>query len=127
MGILGEIHPSITKGALSELNLSLVMSAKKAKTKYKPLNKYPRVSRDIALMINEDVSHDLLVRVIKQAGRPYLVDINLFDIYEKDGNKSMAFTLSFESLDKTLVDEEISQIIENILNSLLKELNVTLR
>lgn len=127
LGILGEIHPSITKGALSELNLSLVMSAKKAKTKYKPLNKYPRVSRDIALMINEDVSHDLLVRVIKQAGRPYLVDINLFDIYEKDGNKSMAFTLSFESLDKTLVDEEISQIIENILNSLLKELNVTLR
>ena len=127
MGILGEIHPSITKGALSELNLSLVMSAKKAKTKYKPLNKYTRLSRDIALMINEDVSHDLLVRVIKQAGRPYLVDINLFDIYEKDGNKSMAFTLSFESLDKTLVDEEISQIIENILNSLLKELNVTLR
>lgn len=127
LGLFGELHPQLNKGVLAEINLSFIMGLKKAKTKYTPLNKYPRVSRDIALVVNDEVTHEEIIRVIKNAGRPYLESINLFDIYEKEDNKSMAYTLVFESKEKTLVDDEINQMVNNILESLKEKLNITLR
>lgn len=132
LGVMGELHPQhkVERGVGAEFNLSLIMDAKKAKTQYTSLNKYPRVQRDIAVVVDSSVSNEAILRVITKAGRPYLVGAQVFDVYQKDKldtSKSMAYHLTFESDKKTLLDEEVNEAVDNILNLLGKELNAQLR
>lgn len=132
VGLLGELHPQhkVSHGVLCELNFSFIINMKKAKTKYKPLNKYPRVKRDLAILVDKSVSNEKLVELIKKAGRPYLVSCELFDVYQKDVNDlqhSLAYSLVFESNEKTLVDSDVTDAITKIINSLSEQVSATLR
>lgn len=128
LGILGEVHPQkIDKAVLAEINLSQIIASKRAKVNYKPLSRYPRVSRDIALLVDPEITHDQIVRTIKKGGGRLLTEVVLFDIFQLPNKKSMAYRLTFESFDHTLSENEIHSSMESILSLLKDQLGASLR
>ena len=98
---------------------------------YEKLPKYPSVLRDIAVIVEKSVFADKLMATIRESAEQYLVAVDLFDIYtgkqvEKD-MKSLAFNLEFRSDEKTLTDEEIEPILNNIVSQLQTNFNARLR
>ncbi len=132
VGVIGRIHPEISKDSVYvfEINLNKLLSKKVSKMKFKDISVYPTVNKDIAFTIDKNVTADEISKVIKKAGGNLLVNYKLFDIYTNQilGNKkSVAYSLTFGSNNKTLTDEEINPIIEKIIESLQKAFNAELR
>ena len=96
----------------------------------KPLPKFPAVTRDIAVVVDESVGAGTMMDTIRKAAKN-LEDVRLFDIYrgEKLGadKKSVAYALSFRAADRTLTDEEIASAINKILKALSENHSAELR
>lgn len=137
LGIVGEIHPKLAKelgvGALilAEINLELFLQQKATKVKYAPLNKYPVVQRDIALVIKTEVSAGSIESTIKKAGKSIVKGVEFFDVYTgshvEEGSKSIALSLYYQADDHTLEDAEINGIHQKIVSALEVELQAKLR
>ena len=98
--------------------------------KFKEISIYPTIKKDIAIMIDKDITSDEISKVIKKAGGNLLVAQEIFDVYTNAilGNKkSVAYSLTFGSNSKTLTDDEINPVLEKIISSLEKTLNAELR
>ena len=90
-------------------------------TNFAPWSPYPFISRDIALWVPRGVESSEVYKVIKEnAGELLLGEPRLFDEFEKEGRKSYAFRLVFQSLDRTLTDDEVSRPMEKITAALTK-------
>ena len=91
---------------------------------YHPPSQFPSMDRDISLQVKRDVSSDDLFRTIRSEGGKILTDVSLFDVYQAkdvgDDNKSLAFSLKFQSKASTLKDSEVDGVVTSILNSLNK-------
>lgn len=85
---------------------------------YEPISKYPAIVRDIAVFvpINEKVEN--ILDVIENTAGKLLIDTDLFDIYENEERKSLAFHLIFQSPEKTLTDEEVNSVMNKIFETL---------
>lgn len=133
IGIIGRVHPKISKENVyvMEINLDKLLCKKVGTMKYKEISKYPNVKKDLAIVIDKNISAVQIEKVIKQAGGSLLTNIKLFDVYEgnniEKGKISIAYSLTFENMDKTLTDEEINKVIEKIVKALEKQLKATLR
>ena len=139
LGIMGEIHPDVAAnyGMDGErvycCELMFGAIARKADTEvvYTPLPKYPSTSRDIALLVDEEMEVGSIEKVIKQHGKAILESVRLFDVYRgkqvEEGKKSVAFTLVYRDKDKTLTDEEVAEVHEGVLEALREKLNAVLR
>ena len=138
VGYVGQIHPNLLNELDSdkpvyggEIYYSQLRKYFNDKIMFKPISKYPIVERDLAVLVDDSVTWDSIVKCIKEVGGQYLDDVSLFDIYRGEqvgkGKKSMAFNLIFVSYDKTLNLEEIDQVIQNILKELREKLNAELR
>ena len=132
VGIIGRIHPQIAKEPVFvlEINLDKLLAKKVGKMKFKDISIYPTVNKDIAIILNKDITSDEISKVIKKAGGNFLVNQKLFDVYTNQilGNKkSVAYSLTFGSNSKTLTDEEINPIMEKIIQALEKNFKAELR
>ena len=138
LGIMGEVHPEVcdkyginTKCYCSELMFDVVMKAANIEKAYKPLPKYPSTSRDIALLVTEDVQVGMLGNIIKENGSDILEKIKLFDVYRGkqigEGQKSVAFSLTYRGADKTLTDEDVAKVHNKVLSELKEKAKATLR
>ena len=129
IGQFGVLHPEIEikDAMLAEIDLTSVFETKKAKTRFTALNRYPRVERDLAIVVDHEVKSADLIKTIKKAGRPFLQEVDVFDVFILPGKKSLAFSLSFESKDKTLTEQEINDAINSIVESLKKNHGALLR
>ena len=139
LGIMGEVHPDAAANFglegvrvyCAELMFGAV--ARKADTEivYKPLPKYPSTSRDIALLVDEEMEVGNIENVIRQKGGQILESVRLFDVYRgeqvEEGKKSVAFNLVYRDRNKTLTDEEVTDVHENVLQALKEKLNAVLR
>jgi phenylalanyl-tRNA synthetase beta chain len=98
---------------------------------YKPLPRYPAVSRDIAVIISDDIPVKDIENALKSKGGKYLEEIRLFDVYRgeqvPEGKKSVAYTLVFRSPDRTLVDDDVNKVVEDMLNELKRVFDAVLR
>ena len=98
---------------------------------YTPLPKYPSTSRDIALLVEEDVQVGDIIDVIKACDDTILEDVQLFDVYRgkqvEEGKKSVAFTLTYRDKDKTLTDEDVAPVHGKVLEALKEKINAVLR
>ncbi len=132
IGMLGRIHPSICKDDVyvAELSLNALMSGVKP-IKFKPSSKYPGIKKDLAFIVNKDMMSSQLEAVIKKAGGRLLESINVFDVYTgnnvKDDEKSIAYSLTFSSDDRTLSEGEVMQVFDNIISKCESELGAQLR
>lgn len=138
IGIIGQIHPAVCDNYgldkeiyAAQINLpDLLTYAKNSKT-YSPLPKYPAVHRDLALLVDETVLAADIEAVIKKKAKKLFAGLTLFDVYQGKQvpahKKSMAYSLTLQSMEKTLTDAEVNETVQAILDTLEKDLGAVLR
>lgn len=133
VGYFGAIHPSINKLPifLGEINLSTLYSKKTGDIKYKENPKFPSVTKDMAFIFDKNLETADIIKVIKKIGGRTLENVDVFDVYVGDkidnDKKSMAFTLTFMDINKTLTDDEVNAVFNNIISEVETKLNAILR
>ncbi len=85
---------------------------------YKPFSIYPFITRDIALWVPSGTEVSIIENVIRENAGELLVRLDQFDYFEKEGRVSYAFRLVFQSLERTLTDDEANGIMEKITSAL---------
>lgn len=99
--------------------------------KFTPLPKFPSVMRDVAIVVEQSLPHATVEEAIRNAGRPLLQSVALFDVYSGaqlgSGKKSLAYALEFQSADHTLTDEEVEKAVEVILEAVRRQCGGVLR
>lgn len=129
VGWFGKVHKTVLKNYdigqdvyYGELDTDYLSSLPEKQYETKEVSKFPSVERDIAVVVDEKVSNEELVKAIKSAGGKNCVEVNLFDVYRSDvlgaNKKSMAYKMLFVSDEKTLTSDEINAAISKILKSL---------
>ncbi len=135
---LGEIHPDVaerfgidSRVYLAEIDIDALRPLEPDFNGVKPLPKFPAVTRDIALVVDEKVEVGALMQTIRAHGGKTLESVKFFDIYRGDklgkGRKSVAYALSFRASDRTLTDEEINGSMAKILKAVEAEHGAELR
>ena len=139
LGIMGEIHPDVAEkygmGDIRVYCCELMFDniARHADTEvvYTPLPKYPSTSRDIALLVDEDLEVGLIENVIAENSGDILEKVELFDVYRGkqigEGKKSVAFALTYRDKNRTLTDEDVAKVHDKVLKALKEKLNAVLR
>lgn len=132
IGVIGKIHPSTCKDDIYVLELSMTALMKPGKVlKFKPAPKYPEISKDMAFIVSKEVTNDQITAVIRRAGGRNLVNISVFDLYEGEnigiGNRSIAYTVTFNDPTRTLNDEEVMTVFNKINDEVCKNCHATLR
>ncbi len=137
VGFVGQVHPQTAKDFnipetyVAELNLSAIEVALTNDLIFTDITKYPAVSRDVALLLNQETSHQEIVDAIENAGVKRLTAIKLFDVYAgnniESGKKSMAYSLTFQNPNDNLTDEEVAKYMEKITKSLAEKLGAEIR
>lgn len=137
IGFVGQVHPQTAKDYaigetyVAELNLDVIESHYHKAHVFKEITKFPAVSRDIALLVENSVSHSDIIAAIKAAGVKRLTDIKLFDVYAGEniqkGFKSMAYSLTFQNPTDNLTDEEVAKYMAKITASLEETVGAEIR
>ena len=138
VGVVGEIHPDARENYgvdvrcyVAELNLDTLYAVSSTEKKYKPLPKFPAVSRDLALLVEDEVMVKQIEDIIIKAGGNLVETVKLFDVYKgkqiPEGKKSVAYSISYRSETKTLIDDEVNKVHNKILRSLEYQLGAELR
>ena len=98
---------------------------------YQPLPKFPAITRDIAMLVKEDVTVKQIADEIRKNGGAYLEKVKLFDVYQGEqieaGYKSVAYSIAFRSAERTLAEADVADAMQAILDGLAKELQAQLR
>ena len=137
-GYLGEVHPAVcenysikTKVYVAVINIAALIENADLVTVYKALPKYPATTRDISMLVKDEVFVSQIEKVIKSKAGKHLESVTLFDVYKgnqiPEGMKSVSYSLTFRAEDRTLVDEDVSGAMKKVLDALEKELEAVLR
>ncbi len=130
LGIMGEVHPEVqdtyeigVKTYVAKLNIPELMDAAAEKITYQPLPKFPATTRDLSLLVDEDMPVAELEKAIKGAVGKILEKVTLFDVYrsddmKKNGKKSIAYSISMRSHEGTLTDEQADSAMKKALKAL---------
>lgn len=136
IGWLGALHPRIErKLGLGQriylLAVELEVLSRRPLPHFKPLSRYPAIRRDVAVVVEEGVSADTVLRCIAAQGIEILQEIQIFDIYlgkgVPQGQKSLALGLILQDFSRTLKDKEIDAVVTRIVSGLKRELGASLR
>ena len=129
VGVFGEIHPDVTESYgidvdcyVAELDLDVLFEASSTTKTYKPLPKFPAVTRDIALLCDDSILVAEIEETIRKAGGNLVEKVQLFDIYKgaqiPEGKKSIAYAIAYRDEKKTLEDKDIAKVHDKILKAL---------
>jgi len=133
IGYLGRIHPSLKKDEIYvfEFSLTKLINKKIKPLKFKEVSKYPEVNKDLAFIVKKDVTVKELMDQIKKSGGRMLTNVDVFDVYVgenvADDEKSIAFSLTFSDMSKTLSDEEVTVVFDKIIAEVENKMNAKLR
>ncbi|MGX7195252.1 phenylalanine--tRNA ligase subunit beta [Enterococcus olivae] len=137
IGFVGQVHPSVAKAYdipetyVAELNLEAMLANDAGKLIYEPVSKFPAVSRDIALLLKEEISNQAIVQEIQKAAGKFLTNIEIFDVYQgkniEPGYKSLAYSLTFVNQEATLTDEEINRAMNKVTKALTETFEAVIR
>ena len=139
VGVIGELHPAVKERydllaapvILMELNLARLLPHAEVIYKVHSVSPFPGVYEDIAVVVDEDTTADQVLSVIRQGGGKMLVKADLFDIFRSEQlgakKKSLAYSLMYQSPDKTLTDKDAAAIRNKIIKRLDQVLGAKLR
>lgn len=136
IGFVGALHPELQKTLdiaskiyLFELGLDEIKG--RTLPRFKELSKYPEVRRDLAVIVDEKISAQAILKIVRESAGSLLTDLALFDVYQganlEAGKKSIAFGLTLQDATRTLQDEDVNPLIERVVSSLREQFKVTLR
>lgn len=137
-GVFGEVHPNVLENYgiesrvyVAELDLATIFEAAKLERKYKALPKFPAISRDIALLVKDEVAVGEIEKVILRAGKELIESIKLFDVYKgkqiPDGTKSVAYSITYRSPEKTLKDTEVNEVHQRVVKVIQEKFEAQIR
>jgi len=136
VGYVGALHPELErKLGLNGRTLVFELLLSKVCTQNIPqardISRFPANRRDIAVVVEEQVSANKVLQLIEKVGGNYLVDLNLFDVYRgsgiESGFKSLAIAMILQDNDKTLAEKDITDVVDRVVDTLKTELNASLR
>ncbi|MCF6462096.1 phenylalanine--tRNA ligase subunit beta [Clostridium sp. Cult1] len=138
IGVLGEVHIDVlenydmdTRVYVAQLNFDTIIREANLERKYRPLPKYPAILRDIAVVVDSNVLVGDLEKIILENGKGLIEKVELFDVYEgkqiEEGKKSIAFSITFRSYERTLKDEEVNTVYQRLIEELEDSLDAKLR
>ena len=110
---------------------TLFTLVKRNRIQYREMPKFPEVRRDLALLLDENVTYSDLRKSSFKAGKKLLKNVTLFDVYRGDkipsGKKQYALSFTFQDLEKTLTDQDIERVMDNILKAFQNNFGAVLR
>ncbi|MDD4752112.1 MAG: phenylalanine--tRNA ligase subunit beta [Desulfitobacteriaceae bacterium] len=138
VGYIGEIHPRVQdnydleeKTCIMQIDLAPLADASPNVVRYIPFGKFPSVQRDMALLVPESLAAEEVSAMIRAKGGEILTGVSLFDVYKgaqvPEGYKSLAYSLSFQAVDRTLTDEEVTRVFDQTKSELFAKFGVELR
>jgi phenylalanyl-tRNA synthetase beta chain len=139
IGVLGEVHPEVRESfdlpaqpvALLELDLEELLAQVDPIRYRQPISRFPAVTQDMSLAVDEDVPAQQVEDLIRRAGGELLAEVTLFDVYRGDpippGKKSVAYCLTYRHAERTLTDKEVAKVHAKIAKQLSRELGAELR
>ncbi len=138
VGVLGEVHPLVqqrydlpARAYLCEIDLELLYAAVPASIAYQPVSRHQALTRDLALVVDQDVSAQDIKDTIVAHGSELLRSAELFDVYTGDpipaGKKNLTYTLVYQATDRTLKDVEANELLEKLVRVLNEKSGATLR
>jgi phenylalanyl-tRNA synthetase beta chain len=138
IGAFGEVNQKLLKKFeidspvyLIEIDLHKLYNSKRKQSKFTPVSPYPSITRDLAFLAGKEITaKDMLAEIRNKAGK-LLTSLKIFDVYEgknlEPGKKSIAFSLSFSSNERTLKDEEVTTIVDKIVTAIENKFKAQLR
>ena len=115
----------------ADFNWNLVLKLISNKIKFTDIPKYPEVRRDLALLLDENVTFENLYKIARQSEKSLLKNVNLFDVYTganlPEGKKSYAVSFTIQDNTKTLTDEQIEKVMNKLQKNFVTELGASLR
>ena len=132
IGIIGKVHPKFTKDDVYvlEIDLDKLLAKKVGKMKYKEISKFPTIKKDLAVIMPKNMTAAEVGMKIKKSAGSNLESYEVFDMYTgagiEEGMKSIAYSLTFGKLDRTLTDEEINSTLDKIIKD-LEKIGITIR
>jgi phenylalanyl-tRNA synthetase beta chain len=138
LGFMGEVNADILEhwdipnaAFVFELDLEVLYSLMPQHGKFQAIPKFPAVKRDLAIVMDEDIPTHDVKETIQRVGGDNLVSVNIFDLYRgpqiPQGKKSVAFSMQFLSMNRTLKEEDVDPVIVSIMETLEASYSASLR
>jgi phenylalanyl-tRNA synthetase beta chain len=138
IAILGELSSNLARQLdfekpvyIFEIDLQALAKSLPDTPRFSPIPKFPETFRDISILIDKSVTSKTVQDLIRSASGPLINKVELFDQYEgkklEKGKKSLTLALSFQSAERTLTDNEINPLFENVVEALKDKLGAKLR
>ena len=138
IGVFGEAHPEVLenydlpyKAYLFEFDLEGLADAATFAKRFEPISIYPKVARDLAIVVDKAVLSDMPTELIYTTGGDAVDSVRLFDVYEgeqvPEGKKSLAYTITYHSATETLTDKAVNALHDKVVKRLNQELSAELR
>ena len=138
LATLGILQPSILKYFdikkpvyYAEIELNILYSICNHDVTYSPIPSFPAVKRDLAVVVDKNVTYDTLEKIAYKYGSKLLKNVSLFDVYEgnkiEEGKKSYALSFVLQHTSKTLTDEDITKVMNKLVNAFEQEVGAKLR
>ena len=132
IGVIGKVHPKTLKDNVYvfEISMNALMSKVKA-LKYKEAPKYPGMEKDMAFVVDKNVTAGEIIQTIRRSGGKLLTNISVFDVYTGENvlenEKSLAFKLQYMDPTRTLTEEEVMASFNKIVEKVVSSHNAKLR
>ena len=138
IGVFGEVHPEVLenydlpyKAYLFEFDLEGLADVATFAKRFEPISIYPKVARDLAIVVDKEVLSDMPTELIYMTGGDAVDSVRLFDVYEgeqvPEGKKSLAYTITYHSATETLTDKAVNALHDEVVKRLNRELGAELR
>jgi phenylalanyl-tRNA synthetase beta chain len=136
IGYIGALHPELERKLglngrtlMFELSLGQILDLNVPQAS--DISRFPANRRDIAVVVEDHVEAKNVLQLIEKVGGNYLVDLNLFDVYQgkgiEPGFKSLAIAMTLQDNEKTLEEKDITEVVNRVVDTLKNELNASLR
>ena len=132
LGVIGEVHPSLCKEDIYVCEISLNKLMQEIKPlKYVAASIYPEIVKDVAFVVDKNLPVEEIMTEIRKVGKEILTNINIFDVYTGpnvlESEKSVAFKLTFQSNNRTLQEDEVMAIFNEIMTTVKTKFNCKVR
>ena len=133
IGVIGRVHPNLLKDEVyvCEISLTKLYNKQIKPLKYKETSKYPSIEKDMAFVVDKNITNKEIMDTIKKSGGKLLSNTEVFDLYTgenvKEHEKSIAYKLTFQDDTRTLTDEEVMEVFNKIIKDVETKCNAKLR
>ena len=139
LGVMGELHPSVREAfdlprqrvCALEADLDLLLRNAAGGLHYQPISRFPSVAQDLALVVDEAIPAQQVEALIRLVGGESVAEVRLFDVYRGDpvpaGKKSLAYSIAYQDMERTLTDKNVARIREKIRVQLEREAGAVIR